>query len=106
MQPSIPHDSVPPEPCTTTETTAPGITVRYAVYALLVIFAANFLSYLDRQVVSGLEEELTTAFALGEDAFGALWTAFTVGYMVFAPVVGALVERRNRPRVFAVCVFL
>lgn len=85
---------------------AATITTRYAMYALAVIFFANFLSYLDRQIVSGLEEELTAAFGLGEAAYGALWTAFTVGYMVFAPVIGAMVEQRNRPRLFAACIFI
>ena len=31
---------------------------RYARYALAVIFATNFLSYLDRQLVSALEEPI------------------------------------------------
>lgn len=85
---------------------APAISQRYAVYALTIIFLANFLSYLDRQVVSGLQKELTATFALSEAAFGGLWTAFTVGYMVFAPIIGRLVERQNRPRIFGVCVFI
>ena len=39
---------------------------RYAFFALGVIFFANFLSYLDRQIVSALENELRTAFRLSE----------------------------------------
>src|SRR5262245_540280 len=31
---------------------------------------------------------------------------FTVGYMVFAPIVGFLTDRYRRTRIFAVCVFL
>lgn len=96
---------IPNEPSVTQPST-PGMPRRYAVYALLIIFLANFLSYLDRQVVSGLEKELTAAFTLGEEGFGGLWTAFTVGYMVFAPIVGKLVERNNRPRIFGFCVFI
>jgi predicted MFS family arabinose efflux permease len=78
----------------------------YGIYALLIIFLANFLSYLDRQVVSALEEELTSRFALSTKEFGGLWTAFTIGYLVFAPPVGFLSDRYRRPRIFAVCVFL
>jgi predicted MFS family arabinose efflux permease len=96
---------IPNEP-SAMQPSAPGISRHYAMYALLIIFLANFLSYLDRQVVSGLEKELTAAFTLGEEGFGGLWTAFTVGYMVFAPVVGKLVESKNRPRIFGVCVFI
>lgn len=83
-----------------------AFTKRYAKYALVVIFFANFLSYCDRQIVSALERELTHTFGLTEEAFGALWSAFTVGYMVFAPVVGFLADRNSRPRIFAVCVFI
>ncbi len=79
---------------------------RYARYALAVVFTANFFSYLDRQIVSALEKELSASFGLTKTEFGGLWTAFTVGYMVFAPVVGFLTDRRSRPKIFAVCVFL
>ncbi len=78
----------------------------YALFALGVIFFANFLSYLDRQIVSALEHELREAYGLHQDAFGALWTAFTLGYMVFAPVIGFMTDRYRRTRIFAVCVFL
>jgi MFS family permease len=83
-----------------------SISRRYAVYALIVIFAANFLSYLDRQIVSALERQLERSFELTRGEFGALWTAFTLGYMVFAPVVGFLAARQHRPRIFGVCVFV
>ncbi len=186
---------------------------RYCVYALAIIFFANFLSYLDRQIVSALEKELkappfrvevlasdgverpparileagafdgppvdfkesmvvaipgqgravvrrahtrerleisvsgssgkgttflkvtrspwplaivdgalvaelpaTTpdwrreaapgGFGLSKKQFGYTWTAFTVGYMVFAPMIGFLINRARRTRVFGVCIFL
>jgi len=82
------------------------VTKRYVGYALAVIFFANFLSYLDRQIVSALEQQLTDAFHLTEAEFGFLWTAFTLGYMFFAPVVGFVTDRYSRTRIFAVCVFL
>lgn len=82
------------------------MTKRYAFYALGIIFFANFLSYLDRQIVSALEEELHRIFGLDKKGFGLLWTMFTVGYMVFAPIVGFMTDRQKRTRIFAVCVFL
>lgn len=75
-------------------------------YALTVIFFANFLSYLDRQIVGALEHELKEHFHLSPAEFGWVGSTFTIGYMVFAPIVGFLIERHRRPRVFAVCVFL
>jgi MFS transporter, Spinster family, sphingosine-1-phosphate transporter len=82
------------------------VTKRYLGYALAVIFIANFFSYLDRQIVSALKTELQTLYKLDNKGFGLLWTMFTVGYMVFAPIVGFLTDRYRRTRIFAVCVFL
>jgi MFS family permease len=82
------------------------VTKRYLGYALAVIFIANFFSYLDRQIVSALKHELQTLYHLDNKGFGLLWTMFTVGYMVFAPIVGFLTDRYRRTRIFAVCVFL
>ncbi|HYE98173.1 MAG TPA: MFS transporter [Planctomycetota bacterium] len=82
------------------------MTKRYLRYALVVIFTANFLSYLDRQIIGALEKELTDprSLALTKTEFGVLHSAFTIGYMVFAPIVGFLVARTSRTRIFAVCV--
>lgn len=77
---------------------------RYALYALAVIFSANFLSYLDRQIVGALEVEMSRAHGLSQREFGIVGSAFTVGYMVFAPVIGFLAGRFRRPRIFALCV--
>ena len=82
------------------------MTKRYLGYALAVIFAANFLSYLDRQIIAALEKELKAGFSLSKTEFGVVHSAFTVGYMVFAPIVGFLVARTSRTRIFAVCVVI
>ena len=87
------------------------MTKRYLRYALAIIFFANFLSYLDRQVVATMETQLTKSVAEGGlgltlAEFGWVGSAFTIGYMVFAPIVGYLITRHRRPRVFAVCVFI
>jgi MFS family permease len=87
------------------------VTKRYLRYALAVIFFANFLSYLDRQVVATMETQLTKSVADGGlgltlAEFGWVGSAFTIGYMVFAPIVGYLITRHRRPRVFAACVLI
>lgn len=79
---------------------------RAAIFALGVIFFANFLSYLDRTLVSALETPLTEAFQLSAKGHGWLWTLFTLGYMVFAMPIGMLADRRNRPRILAFCVVI
>ena len=75
-------------------------------FALGVIFFANFLSYLDRQIIGALEVEIRHHFSISQSEFGIVGSAFTVGYMVFAPIVGFLIARRSRPHVFALCVLI
>jgi MFS family permease len=82
------------------------ITRRYSLYALGIIFLANFLNYLDRQLVSALEKPVTGALQLTGTEFGLLWTLFTVGYIASAPFVGFLTDRYRRPTVFAVCIVI
>jgi MFS family permease len=81
----------------------------YARYALAIIFSANFFSYLDRQLVSALEEPITspvTGLGLSSAEFGFLWTLFTLGYMICAPFIGYFSDRYRRTRIFAFCVFI
>jgi MFS family permease len=82
------------------------VTKSYLRYALAVIFFANFLSYLDRQVVATMEKQLTRDLHITPTEFGYIGSAFTVGYMVFAPIVGYLITRVARPKVFAACVLV
>jgi len=84
--------------------TAPAKVGRAALWALGVIFAANFLNYTDRQLVSALEQPLRTGLDLSASQFGLLWTLFTVGYMLCAVPIGLLADRYSRTRLFAACV--
>ena len=82
------------------------MTNRYLGYVLAVVFTANFLSYLDRQIVSALGVELMKHFQLSDTEFGWVGSSFTIGYMVFAPVVSALILKVRRTWVFTACVFV
>ncbi len=77
---------------------------RAALWALAVIFAANFLNYTDRQLVSALENPLRDDLGLDGTQFGMLWTLFTVGYMLCAMPIGLLADRYSRTRLFSLCV--
>lgn len=79
---------------------------KYARYALGVIFAANFFSYLDRQLVSALEKPLRSDLGLGSVEYNLLWTLFTIGYMVCSPFIGFVSDRWRRPRLFAACILI
>lgn len=83
---------------------ASGRVASGALWALGVIFAANFLNYTDRQLVSALENQLTEALNLTRTQFGLLWTLFTVGYMICAVPIGLLADRYSRTRLFAACI--
>jgi predicted MFS family arabinose efflux permease len=84
----------------------PPVPRRLLAFALGVICLANFLNYLDRQLVSALEQEIRGHFTLTKAEFGALWSAFTFGYMVCAPLVGWAAVRWRRTSMFAVCVLV
>ncbi len=86
--------------------TRPAVTARYAWYALAVIATANLFSYLDRQLVSALEDPIRSSLKLDSAEFGLLWTLFTIGYMVCAPFIGYASDRTRRPRLFAVCIVI
>jgi MFS family permease len=76
------------------------------LWALALIFVANFLNYTDRQLVSALEVPISTdpALRLTEDEYGWLWSYFTIGYMVCAVPIGLLADRYRRTYIFAFCI--
>jgi predicted MFS family arabinose efflux permease len=79
---------------------------RLLLWALFLIFVANFLNYTDRQLVSALEVPISTdpALDLTEEEYGWLWSYFTIGYMICAVPIGLLADRFNRVRIFAFCI--
>jgi MFS transporter, Spinster family, sphingosine-1-phosphate transporter len=77
---------------------------RSALWALGVIFLANFFNYVDRQLVSALEKPLRGELDLDAVQFGFLWTLFTIGYLICAVPVGLLADRFSRTRLFALCI--
>lgn len=83
-----------------------AISRRYAAYALGVFFTANLFNYLDRFLVSALLSDIQKDFHLNDKEGGILWVAFTVGYMLSAPFIGYLSDRKARVRIFAFCIFL
>ncbi|MBI4232661.1 MFS transporter [Candidatus Peregrinibacteria bacterium] len=82
------------------------ISKSYAIYALIIIFFANFFNYVDRFLVSAVLHRIDVDFGLSGFKEGFLWTAFTLGYMLSAPFIGYLSDRRSRTKIFAFCVFV
>jgi MFS family permease len=69
---------------------------------LAILAFINLFSYLDRYVVSGVLESLKhSELGLSDANLGSLMSGFLVVYTLLAPVFGALVDRRSRPRLIA-----
>src|SRR5947208_2687625 len=81
---------------------------RTAGRALAVLTLINLLNYLDRYVVAAVIESLKKpdALALDDTQAGLLATGFLVVYMAISPLFGALGDRRARPRLIAIGVFV
>src|SRR5690606_30083426 len=75
---------------------------RYALYALLVLTAANFLNYMDRNIVSILAESIKHDLNLTDGQVGVLFgTAFAVLFAVVGIPAGRLADRVTRKRLLA-----
>lgn len=79
---------------------------RYSYYVLGVLLLANLLNYIDRFVLSAMLPLIQQDWGIGKEVQGYLSSAFTVGFMLSAPFIGALADRRSRTRIVAVCVFV
>jgi ACS family hexuronate transporter-like MFS transporter len=60
---------------------------------VLVATATMAISYLDRQVLAVLAPSVTEDLGIGEEAYGWLASAFSIAYLVSAPLAGRLIER-------------
>lgn len=67
-------------------------------YALALLLAVNLLNYIDRQVLYAVFPLVKRDFALSDTALGLLGSAFMACYMLSAPVLGWLGDRRSRTR--------
>jgi ACS family hexuronate transporter-like MFS transporter len=83
---------------------ARGVTFlrRYAVCAVATL--AMTVSYVDRQTLAALAPTVRPALHLSQTQYGWITGAFSIAYLIFAPLSGALVDRLGGRRtiVFAV----
>lgn len=90
---------------TTTGTPSPGPAkraARYAAYVFWLMFAINFLNYLDRYVFSGLSFIIQKDLNLSDFQVGLLGSAFLLIYTILALPLGFLAERVARKSIVAV----
>jgi MFS transporter, Spinster family, sphingosine-1-phosphate transporter len=79
---------------------------RLARITLLVLFWANFLNFLDRQVVAALAPLLKAHWQLSDYQVGLLATAFEVPYALAPVPIAILGDRWTRRRIVALAVSL
>lgn len=67
---------------------------RKHAWALTIVATLTMaVSYIDRQALAALAPTVTKAFDISETQYGFLMSAFSMAYLVGAPIAGALVDR-------------
>ena len=74
--------------------------------ALCLLTALNFVNYIDRYILPGVQEQIKGEFALSDGQIGALTFWFMVAYMATSPFTGWLGDRFPRkPMIVAAALF-
>ncbi len=71
-------------------------TSRRAAWAVVLLTALNFINYIDRSVLWGVQELVKKEFPESDARFGLLTSVFILFYMLAAPFVGPLADRFQR----------
>ena len=87
---------------------APGsrASVAGATTALVLLTALNFVNYIDRYILPGVQEQIKHEFTISDAQIGRLTLWFMVAYMATSPVTGWLGDRFPRkPMIVAAALF-
>jgi MFS family permease len=79
----------------TTKPSSTG-TVVGATTALVLLTALNFVNYIDRYILPGVQEQIKGEFHLTDEHIGTLTFWFMIAYMVTSPITGWLGDRFPR----------
>lgn len=79
-----------------TSTAGPAVPLPGARQALILLVLINLMNYVDRQILSAVEETIGKEYGVTATATGWLATAFLLAYMVFSPVFGVMADRVRR----------
>jgi MFS transporter, Spinster family, sphingosine-1-phosphate transporter len=87
-----------PEGTPTASATKPTrpISVAGATTALVLLTALNFVNYIDRYILPGVQEQVKGEFHLTDAQIGSLTLWFMVAYMATSPITGWLGDRFPR----------
>ncbi len=81
-------------PSATKPTRAPS--VAGATTALVLLTALNFVNYIDRYILPGVQEQIKGEFHLSDEHIGALTFWFMIAYMLTSPITGWVGDRFPR----------
>src|SRR5258708_12499880 len=79
-------------------------TKNYAVYVFWVMFSISFLTYLDRNVLTGAANVIAHELGFGVDGIGYIASAFLIVYTLATVPLGIWADRAKRKDVVAICV--
>jgi MFS transporter, Spinster family, sphingosine-1-phosphate transporter len=72
------------------------ISVAGATTALVLLTALNFVNYIDRYILPGVQEQIKGEFRLTDEQIGSLTLWFMLAYMLTSPITGWLGDRFPR----------
>jgi predicted MFS family arabinose efflux permease len=80
--------------------------VAGATTALVLLTALNFVNYIDRYILPGVQEQIKGEFHLSDEHIGTLTFWFMIAYMLTSPITGWLGDRFPRkPMIVAAALF-
>ncbi|WP_353062495.1 MFS transporter [Tunturibacter psychrotolerans] len=80
----------------TTQKPKPTASVAGATTALVLLTALNFVNYIDRYILPGVQEQVKAEFHLSDEHIGTLTFWFMIAYMFTSPITGWLGDRFPR----------
>src|ERR1700727_742268 len=80
--------------------------VAGATAALVLLTALNFVNYIDRYILPGVQEQVKGEFHVSDAALGSLTFWFFLTYMFAAPCTGWLGDRFPRKPLIVGCAIL
>lgn len=80
--------------------------VAGAATALALLTALNFVNYIDRYILPGVQQQVKAEFHVSDAALGSLTFWFFLTYMCAAPLTGWLGDRLPRKPLIVICALL
>ena len=80
--------------------------VAGAATALALLTALNFVNYIDRYILPGVQEQVKREFHVSDAALGSITFWFFVTYMLAAPLTGWLGDRLPRKPLIVLCALM